>query len=104
LTNEEFNQDILNTFNRCQKWPYVKINRKGRERTLDLKEAILKIESKGKTSLLYEIAPNNPNTIRPSDVIAGIFKMSAGLLNGAKVMKLEPRDQTCVIDKGSTNS
>lgn len=104
LTNEEFDQDILNAFNRSQKWPYVKINRKGRERTLDLKEAILKIESKEKTTLYYEIASHYPEIVRPCDVVVGIFKMSADLLKGAKVVKLEPRDKKCTVDNGSANS
>jgi radical SAM-linked protein len=104
LTNEEFDPDILNAFNRCHKWPYVKINHKGRERQFDLKEAIIKIESKGKTIILYEIAPNNLNSVRPSDVVVGIFKMPAALLKGAKVMKLEPIDQKCVVDNGSSKS
>jgi radical SAM family uncharacterized protein/radical SAM-linked protein len=104
LTNAEFDQDILNQFNRCQKWPYVKINRKGRERTFNLKEAILKIEPKGEKTIVYEIAPNNPDTIRPSDVVIGIFKMSADLLKSAKVMKFEPKDWKCTVDNGSSNS
>lgn len=104
LTNAEFDQNILNQFNRCQKWPYLKINHKGRERKLDLKKAILKIESNGKTTLSYEIAPNNPETVRPSDVVVGIFKMSIDLLKGAKVMKLKPRDGKCTVDNGSSNS
>jgi hypothetical protein len=88
--NQKFEENALKIFNRCESWPYVRTNHKGRVHHIELKKIIENMICNDSNTLIYDIVPKSEYTIRPADILAGIFKMSADVLQDAKVMKLDP--------------
>jgi len=91
LSDRLFDPDIVGAFDSCSAWPYVRTNHKGHEHRMDLKRAIHNMVLKGPRELVYDVAHRFEFTIRPLDVVTGIFKLPAELLLSAKVIKLGVR-------------
>ena len=98
LKNQNFAADVLNEFDKSESWPYVRTNHKGRVHHIDLKKVIEKIVSNGRNTLVYDISPNSEYTIRPADILVGIFKRPTELLQDAKVLKLDPLSAKSAVD------
>lgn len=90
LKNDQFDPKLMHDFEGSLSWPYVRTNHKGRVHHIDLKKALQDIVLKGKNALMYDIGPHCKHTIRPSDILVGIFNMSTDALQSAKVVKLGP--------------
>lgn len=90
LTKQTFETDVLKDFDRCATWPYVRTNHKGRVHHIDLKKIIENMTCNDGNIILYDIVPKSEYTIRPVDIIVGIFKMPTDVLQDAKIMKLDP--------------
>jgi radical SAM family uncharacterized protein/radical SAM-linked protein len=97
LAEHRFDADLLNRFNDSETWPYVRTNHKGREHHIDLKRSIDRIGFEGNHTLVYDISPASAFTIRPADVLKGIFQLPVDLLLGAKVVKLDPEKRAVDI-------
>ncbi len=98
LAENRFDADLLIRFNDSETWPYVRTNHKGREHHIDLKRSIERIGFEGNHTLVYDISPASPFTIRPADVLKGIFQLPVDLLLGAKVVKLDPLNDKRAVD------
>jgi len=97
LAEHRFDADLLNRFNDSETWPYVRTNHKGREHHIDLKRSIDRIGFEGNHTLVYDISPASAFTIRPADVLKGIFQLPVDLLLGARVVKLDPEKRAVDI-------
>ncbi len=94
LVETKFDPGILETFELSDTWPYVRTNRKGSEHRIDLKQSLDRMILEGGNTLVYDIASDSQFTIRPADILKGVFNLPVDLLQGAKVVKLDPlRDQ-----------
>ena len=102
LAENRFDIDVLSRFNESETWPYVRTNHKGREHHIDLKRSIDRIGFEGNHTLVYDISPGSPFTIRPADVLKGIFQLPVDLLLGAKVVKLDATKDKWAVDNPST--
>jgi radical SAM family uncharacterized protein/radical SAM-linked protein len=98
LAGNEFDPCVLSSFKDSETWPYVRTNRKGREHHIDLKRCIDRIGIEGSHTLVYDISSASPFTIRPADILKGIFDLPVDLLQGAKVVKLDPLKDKRVVD------
>jgi radical SAM-linked protein len=90
LMDQKFEADVLKHFNRCESWTYVRTNHKGRIHHIDMKKVIGKLICSDGDTLIYETVPKSEYTIRPADIIVGIFDMPADILQNSNVIKLDP--------------
>ncbi len=98
LAEGQFRSRVLDEFDRSETWPYVRTNRKGSEHHIDLKASLDRIGLVSKDTLIYDIAPESRFTIRPADILKGIFNLPVDLLQGAKVVKLDPLGDKRAVD------
>jgi radical SAM-linked protein len=98
LAENQFDTDVLSRFNESDTWPYVRTNHKGREHHIDLRRCIDRIGFEENHTLVYDISPASPFTIRPADVLKGIFQLPVDLLLGAQVVKLDPFNDKRAVD------
>lgn len=87
LADHEFCSETVGEFKKSSTWPYVRTNHKGRTHNIDLIKEVQNILQKDASTIVYEIAPQSQFTIRPADVLKGVFKMPADLLQGARIVK-----------------
>jgi radical SAM family uncharacterized protein/radical SAM-linked protein len=104
LNKQDLDLKFLEAFKNSAKWPYDRTNHKGRYHHIDLKSSVQNIILRGKNTLIYEIAPQSQHTIRPTDIMVGIFKKPVDALQGAKVVKLDPLSNKSAVDNGTPNS
>ena len=98
LAKEQFDPGILNEFNNSDTWSYVRINRKGSEHRIDLRRTLDRIGLEGGDTLVYDLSSTSVFTIRPADILKGIFKLPVDLLQDAKVVKHDPLGDKRAVD------
>ncbi|MGD9223944.1 MAG: TIGR03960 family B12-binding radical SAM protein [Desulfobacteraceae bacterium] len=98
LVKQDFDHNLVDEFKNSATWPYERTNHKGRIHHIDLKKAVKKMITRGKRTVIYEIAPQCEHTIRPADIMAGIFKMPIDVLQGAKVVKRDSSSSKRAVD------
>jgi radical SAM family uncharacterized protein/radical SAM-linked protein len=98
LKNQLFESEVVNDFNKCESWPYVRTNHKGRVHNIDLKKVIENMVCNRSNILVYDIAPKAEYTIRPTDILMGIFKIPTDVLQDAKVLKHDPFAGKSAVD------
>ncbi|MEJ2155314.1 MAG: TIGR03960 family B12-binding radical SAM protein [Desulfobacteraceae bacterium] len=98
LTGQRFDPGALSQFNSSETWHYVRTNRKGSEHRIDLKRCLDQIMLDASGTLVYDISSVSPFTIRPADVLKGLFKLPVDLLQEAKVMKLDLMKDKRAVD------
>ncbi len=98
LQNPDLDSGVLKDFVDSDSWPYERTNNKGRVHHIDLRTALDGITIKGGNTLIYDIAPQPQHTIRPADILVGIFKLPADVLQGAKVVKLDRSSLKSAVD------
>jgi hypothetical protein len=104
VNNQDLDFKILDAFKNSVTWPYERTNHKGRRHYIDLKSAVQHIILRGKNTLVYDTAAQSQHTIRPTDIMVGIFKMPVDALRGAKVVKLDPLSDKSAVDNDTPNS
>lgn len=78
-------------FNEKDQFLMTRISRKGKERTFDLKDVVLRIERQSPRRLLLTLKSTPGATLRPSDVICPVFDISKTALALARIVKTKTR-------------
>ena len=82
-----FSDDAIEAFDKAEQWPYERIKKK-RPVILDLKSWVQRIERLDDRTLYLELACTEGKTIRPADVLKGIFKSDVTNLQRVRMRKL----------------
>lgn len=82
-----FSEARLQAFLEKEAWPFIKTNRKGRAKTIDLKSLVkrLALLAPEKAEIILEEKPGK--SVRPTDVLASIFNLSEETLKLATIIK-----------------
>ena len=82
-----FDPEHLEKFRNLEACVYLRRNRKGRQKSFDLKTAVPHIELKNQKSLEMRIRKENGVTLRPHEILNQIFDLSQDELKTATVVK-----------------
>ncbi|MEA3280943.1 MAG: DUF2344 domain-containing protein, partial [Thermodesulfobacteriota bacterium] len=82
-----FDENAFKAFNDSAEFMYTRSNRKGKTKRIDLKDWILKIDMITQCKIQMTIKSEQGRTVRPFDVIKGIFRLPEEELKQAKVVK-----------------
>lgn len=88
LKDYRVDQETLTAFWERDRWDYERIKPKGRRRTLDLRASIARLCSKDGKHIHLEIKEGVPHTIRPLDVLVGVFNLAEDVIHDARITKL----------------
>jgi radical SAM-linked protein len=89
LTEGQFDEKLLKTFNERSDFPIILSGRKGKLKKIDLKDIVINSElsNSGHLELILQSGPGK--TVRPSDVLCHIFKLSETQVKQATILKLK---------------
>ena len=87
LKESTFDPNHLARFSALGEHPYIRQNRKGREKSFDLKKVVAHIELNSPKRLAIRIRRENGVTLRPHEVLSQIFGLSRDELRTATVIK-----------------
>ena len=87
LREGRFDPERLNRFLNLREFTYLRQNRKGRQKTFDLKKAVPQIELKKTNGLKMRIRRENGVILRPQEILSQIFALSRDELKTAAVVK-----------------
>ena len=87
LKEGAFDPDHLAQFSDLRECLYVRQNRKGRQKSFDLKKVVAHIELKTPKRLAIRIRKQNGVTLRPHEIVNRIFNLSGDELKTARVIK-----------------
>ncbi len=87
LMSGEFDGDCLRRFSELSEFVYVRTNRKGKQKSLDLKHQVSRIELKDPQTIVLGILKENGKTLRPHEILREIFGLSRHELKTARVVK-----------------
>jgi radical SAM family uncharacterized protein/radical SAM-linked protein len=87
LNESTFDPDHLARFSALGEMVYVRQNRKGRQKSFDLKKAVAHIELKSPKKVLMRIRKENGVTLRPHEILSRIFDLPRDELKTATVIK-----------------
>ncbi|MEN8243311.1 MAG: TIGR03960 family B12-binding radical SAM protein [Thermodesulfobacteriota bacterium] len=82
-----FESGHLERFSNCREYLYVRQNRKGRQKSFDLKKAVPHIVLKSVKKIEVRIRKENGVTLRPHEILSQIFGLSRDELKTATVIK-----------------
>ena len=82
-----FDPDHLARFSARGEYVYVRQNRKGRQKSFDLKKVVAHIELKSPKKVAMRIRKENGVTLRPHELLSQIFELSRDELKTATVIK-----------------
>lgn len=78
----------IDQFHRSSQWPHTRLKTKGRPQTVDLKEWVQRMDYDRAQTMYLELICRQGRTIRPSDIITGIFGLSREAQQEILVRKL----------------
>lgn len=87
LKDGTFDPDCLERFSNRREYAYLRQNRKGRQKSFDLKKVVSHIELKTQDSMHMLIHEENGVTLRPQEILIQIFGLSRDELKTATVIK-----------------
>ena len=87
LHGGRFDPQHLDKFRTRREFMYLRRNRKGRQKSFDLKTAVPHIELINQISLEMRIRKENGATLRPNEILSQIFDLSRDELKMARVVK-----------------
>jgi len=82
-----FDKTYLEHFKTLSEHPYFRINKKGKRKSFDLKEMIKEIRRIDSKQLMMQIRNKEGQTLRPSEILSEIFKLSSDEIRQAIVIK-----------------
>jgi radical SAM-linked protein len=87
LKGGTFDPEHLKRFSTLEEYVYVRQNRKGRQKSFDLKKVVAHIELRNPKRLTMRISKENGVKLRPCEIISQIFGLSRDELKTARVIK-----------------
>jgi radical SAM-linked protein len=87
LNGSTFDPECLDRFSNRREYAYIRQNRKGRQKSFDLKKVVSHIELKSRNSMQMLIREENGITLRPQEILRQIFGLSLDELKTATVIK-----------------
>jgi radical SAM family uncharacterized protein/radical SAM-linked protein len=98
LQQVSVDRHLLASFQSSTAWPYTRKNRKGRVHHIDLKSAVTQLTAENHHAIVMCIKTTTAHTVRPADVLVGIFNLSEDQLKGVRILKHALIDQKCRVD------
>ena len=92
IKNSFFDENRLKYFIKASEFIVVRTNRKGKLKKIDLKDMILKIDLLAPYRLQMTLRSEPGKTVRPFEVVKGIFNMPEEKIKQAGVVKQRPAD------------
>ena len=89
LTEGQFDEKLLKTFNERSDFPIILSGRKGKLKKIDLKDIVINSELSNSGHLELTLQSGPGKTVRPSDVLCHIFKLSETQVKQATILKLK---------------
>ncbi len=87
LKENVFDTGLLERFSNLREYIYIRKNRKGRQKSFDLKKTVAHIVLKNPNSIEMRIRRENGMTLRPHEILSQIFGLSRDELKTATVIK-----------------
>jgi radical SAM-linked protein len=87
LIEGRFDQACLDRFKLLSEFPYFKVNKKGKRKVFDLKETVDEIKINGPRQLVLKIRKKAGKTLRPSEILSELFKLSEEEIKQAIIVK-----------------
>ena len=84
----EFNTALLDQFQACSQWPYLRPRQKRADQPIDLKAAVKKIECRNLSQIYMEIDTQTQFTVRPADFLVGVLQLTPIQLQQVVITKL----------------
>jgi len=87
LKEDAFSEVKLNEFLEKTEWPFVKKNRRGESKTIDLRPLVksLQLLSSKRVDMILEVGIGH--SVRPTDVLGSVFELSEEALKLATIVK-----------------
>ena len=89
LTEGQFDEERLKSFNERSGFPITLSSRKGKLKKIDLKDIVVNSELLNPKHLEVALQSEPGKTIRPGDVLRHIFKLSETQVKQAMIIKLK---------------
>ncbi|MCG6910446.1 MAG: TIGR03960 family B12-binding radical SAM protein [Deltaproteobacteria bacterium] len=87
LKEGRFDPERLNRFLKLPEYGYVRTNRKGRRRDIDLKKVVVHMELKNPQSMYLNLLKESGRALRPQEILREIFDLSGDELKTATIIK-----------------
>ncbi len=88
LKNMSFNEEQINDFLNRKTFIFSRLNRKGKSKTIDLKEMVFKLSLRAPNKLLISLKTEPGKTVRPFEVLEKIFGLPEEEIRQAETVKL----------------
>ncbi|RJP86733.1 MAG: TIGR03960 family B12-binding radical SAM protein [Desulfobacteraceae bacterium] len=86
----EFSLEQIQVFQEAVDWPYKKTSKKGRNRQINLKDAVAGLERLDLSHLRIQLKNIQKMNVRPGEAIRSIFHFSDEVMNRAEILKEKP--------------
>ena len=83
-----FNEEQINDFLNRKTFIFSRLNRKGKSKTIDLKEMVSKLTLPAPNRLLVSLRTEPGKTVRPLEVLEKIFGLPEEEIRQAQMVKL----------------
>jgi len=87
VSGAEFSHEQLQTFHDAIDWPYQKTSKKGRDRQINLKDAVAGLEWLGPARIRIMLKNIQEFSVRPGELIRSIFGFSDEVILRAEILK-----------------
>ena len=87
LRHVDIDTGQLALFHSKEEWPYTRKSRKGSIHRIDLKTAVKQVYLGGDHTLFLAIRTDLAHTVRPADLLIGVFNFSPEQLQGVRILK-----------------
>ena len=83
-----FNEEKINDFLNRKTFIFSRLNRKGKTKTIDLKEMVFNLKLQAPNRLLISLKTEPGKTVRPLEVLEKIFGLPEEEIRQAEMVKL----------------
>jgi len=87
LKENTFDEKDVKRFLTCSDFVFIRRNRKGKEKRIDLKEMVINIELLAPSELKMSLKSESGKTVRPKEILEHVFKLSTETIKQAKIVK-----------------
>jgi radical SAM family uncharacterized protein/radical SAM-linked protein len=87
LQEGTFEKQMLEEYHRQSSFPVTRTNKKGKITTIDLKEAVFRVDFIQSNSLSLDIKRRDGKIVRPAEVLSSVFGLSETAIKKASIIK-----------------
>ncbi|MDY6790679.1 MAG: TIGR03960 family B12-binding radical SAM protein [Thermodesulfobacteriota bacterium] len=89
--NRDFDKRAIEDFNNQEKVVVTRINKKGKAKQINLKNAVVNLQLKSEQEIEFLLKPDNGKIVRPHQVLQKIFNFTEEEIRQAAVVKIRSR-------------